>query len=135
MKEDQVRHTRAWRQFHKGKPRPFLKILGGMDLATLLEICDEMGWFSKNRIPQQFRNLLEQHFGRDTADKLYEFVPRTGQLSAVTSRDARNRLHPAKCVREPFQLSEVDGIYASVCMMLALTSFVEQLTDYTSKGR
>lgn len=127
FEEEHVCKTRAWQFCHKGKKMLFLKKLGKMDLATLLSIGEERSWFSQESVPEAFKVAMAEHFGPAVTAELCKLIPQGGQLSAHVSHDFRNQVHPAKCSREAFALNDPTGMFASLCLMAAFSSFVEQV--------
>jgi hypothetical protein len=135
MKEESVRTTRTWQLVLKGKGKPLLKVLGKADLEKLLQIGDELAWFSDADIPKLFMKNLIQHFGPDASRTFSELVPRmSGRRAGDIARDARNKLHPAKLLREPFELSNTDGMVASLFLLLAFSSVVEEYMERETLG-
>jgi hypothetical protein len=129
MNETGVRSTNTWRNVLKGKGKPFLRVLGRADLEKVLQVGSELSWFSNADLPKLFQEHVVKHFGQEASTVICNAMPKGGRLSADVARDARNRLHPAKSIREPFELSDSTGMLASLCLLLALSSVVQQNLD------
>src|ERR1035438_2656294 len=130
MNEGRVRSTNTWRNVLKGKVKPFLKVLGRADLEKVLQIGSELSWFSNADLPKLFQEHVVKHFGQEASSVICNAMPKGGgRLPAAVARDARNKLHPAKSIREPFELSDSTGMVATLCLLLALSSVVQQNLD------
>ena len=134
LRKEDVTGSSRWRTFHKNKSKPFLQMLGHMDLGTLIEIAGELEWFPRAGIPETFTAVMSRSFGPEIVDRMVKILPpvlNVTQVAAGITKQARNWLHPARCIREMVELS--DGLAVGTCLFLMLG--ISGLSEYTVTQR
>jgi len=99
-----------------------------LDLGKLLEIANDLSWFSDGGIPKTFTRYLAGFLDESKLSqvlRIFEGDVDVGRTCANHVREYRNLLHPAVCLKEGRQPSKDAGLTATLLFMITFASLAE----------
>jgi hypothetical protein len=118
----------SWKALQKAKDKPFLETLQSksVTLDFLLKLAKDMAWFPSGPISDEFRLKVIENFDETNRQQVLIFVNEFSsadelfQLMTKLSKDGRNLIHPAVCIREGSELAGSTGKSTVVFLIFIL---------------
>ena len=128
MSKEQVINLPGFMRLPRSATRDYAVFLCSQDLGKLLAIAEKLGWLSVIGVPVIFERLLLDLLEPSAADGMKELILRMGNIGEQAAKYGklyRDRLHPAKCVREGVDPEQDLGLAGVAFIMLAFSALVE----------
>jgi len=128
--QDRIKALPRWKTLPSKLKKDFRIFARSMDLGKLLDIARELKWFPSGGLPEEFLAAMTAYSDASTMTQIRDFFSVSNDVSQICSnqvREYRNLLHPAVCLRENQQPSELAGQAATLVFLVAFTSLCKNV--------
>ena len=127
--EPAVTSLPKWGEIQKKYEGDYGRFVRALDLGKLLEIADQLDWFSNQGIPATFLGVMRRYADERTFEGIRQIFRGHENVGHICSRyllETRNLLHPAVCLRENRSPSAAAGMFGTFVALVAFMSLAEK---------